>query len=99
MATALDPKKALSVLLAATLVAPQMTSRPVTPAGQVVFGLACGALGMVLRLYVVFPLAFYIAVLVMNTLTPALERITRPRVLGRRGWPIAPPRGRGSLHR
>ena len=74
------------LLLAATLLAPETTSRPVTPVGQMIFGIGCGAGAMLLRLLVVFPLASYIAVLVMNTFTPALERITRPRVLGRRPW-------------
>ncbi len=74
------------LLLAAMLLAPEMTSRPVTPRGQAVFGIGCGVIAMLLRLYVVFPLACYTAVLLMNTATPLLERVTRPRVLGRRPW-------------
>ncbi len=71
------------LLLAAFFLAPEMTSRPVTPRGQLVFGLGCGVLAMLLRLYGPFPLSGYLAVLVMNTFTPVLERLTRPRVLGR----------------
>jgi len=74
------------LLLAAMLLAPEMTSRPVTPRGQAIFGIGCGVVGMLLRLYVVFPLACYTAVLLMNTATPLLDRFTRPRVLGRRPW-------------
>jgi Na+-translocating ferredoxin:NAD+ oxidoreductase subunit D len=74
------------LLLAAILLAPEMTSRPVTPYGQVFFGAGCGGLAMLLRLYVIFPLDAYIAVLVMNTFTPVLELLTRPRVLGRKPW-------------
>lgn len=74
------------LVLAAMFLAPEMTSRPVTRMGQVLFGVGCGSLGMLLQLYAVFPLSFYIAVLVMNTFTPVLERITRPRVFGKRWW-------------
>lgn len=74
------------LMLAAFLLAPEMTSRPVTPAGQLLFGIGCGVIGMVLRLYVLFPLSCYLAVLVMNFFTPVLERLTRPRVLGRPPW-------------
>lgn len=74
------------LLLAAFFLAPEMTSRPVTPAGQVLFGIGCGVTAMVLRLYYLFPLPCYAAVLAMNTLTPLLERLTRPRVLGQRRW-------------
>lgn len=74
------------LLLAALFLAPEMTRRPVTRAGQVLFGAGCGVIGMLLRLYVVFPLACYMAVMAMNTTTPALERITRPLVLGQRPW-------------
>ena len=74
------------LLLAAILLAPEWTSRPVTRGGQVIFGIGCGTLAMLLRLYVIFPLDAYIAVLVMNTFTPLLERLTRPRVLGKPPW-------------
>jgi Na+-translocating ferredoxin:NAD+ oxidoreductase subunit D len=74
------------LLLAAILLAPEMTSRPVTGLGRVLFGIGCGTLAMLLRLYVIFPLDAYVAVLVMNTFTPVLELITRPRVLGKAPW-------------
>ncbi len=74
------------LLLAAIFLASEMTSRPVTPAGQVLFGIGCGALGMLGRLYIGLPMPFYVAVLIMSTFTPLLERFTRPRVMGRRPW-------------
>ncbi len=75
------------LLLAAFFLASEMTTRPVTPRGQILFGLGCGAGGMLLRLYTDVPAPVYLAVLGMNTLTPLLERFTRPRVLGTPpGW-------------
>ncbi len=73
------------LLLAAILLAPEMTSRPVTPVGQILFGAGCGLLAMGLRLYVLFPLDAYIAVLAMNTFTPLLERLTPPAAAGQGG--------------
>jgi Na+-translocating ferredoxin:NAD+ oxidoreductase subunit D len=81
------------MLLAAMFLAGEMTTRPVTTRGQIVFGLACGALAMALRLgmltrlfglTVQTPIPAYIAVLAMNTLTPWIETICRPRVLGQK---------------
>jgi Na+-translocating ferredoxin:NAD+ oxidoreductase RnfD subunit len=71
-------------LLAAFFLAPEMTSPPVTSGGQVLFGLGAGAAAMLLRLYVDTPVPAYIAVLLMNTFTPLIDRIWRPRVLGMR---------------
>jgi len=81
------------ILLAAFFLATEMTTRPVTPNGQVVFGLGCGALAMALQLNlparglglnIQTPIPAYVAVLAMNTLTPWIENIWRPRVLGQK---------------
>jgi electron transport complex protein RnfD len=70
------------LVVSAFFLATEMTSRPVTARAQVVFGAGCGALAMLLQLYVDTPIPAYIAVLAMNTLTPAIEAVFRPRVLG-----------------
>jgi len=72
------------VVLAATFFATEMTSRPVTTGGQVIFGLGCGAGAMLLQLYTGVPIPAYMAVLAMNTLTPVIDAAWRPRVFGRR---------------
>jgi len=74
------------LLLGAFFLASEMTTRPVTPRGQVLFGVGCGALGMLLRLYTALPIPCYIAILAMNWTVPFLERFTRPRVLGAPRW-------------
>ncbi len=72
------------LVLAAFLLAPEMTSRPVTTGGQVVFGLSAGALAMILQMYSPYPIPAYMAVLVMNTFTPLIDALWRPRVLGQK---------------
>ncbi len=73
------------LILAAVFLATEMTSRPVTTGGQVLFGVGVGAIGMVLKLYVQVPIPFFMAVLAMNTLTPTIDSIWRPRSFAR-GW-------------
>jgi electron transport complex protein RnfD len=74
------------VLLAAFFLATEMTSRPVGAGGQTLFGAGAGALAMLLRLYVDLPpsLPAYMAVLAMNTFTPVIDALWRPRVFGRK---------------
>ena len=74
------------VLLAGFFLATEMTSRPVTAGGQAIFGLAGGALAMTLQLYTDLPIPAYLAVLVMNTFTPTIDALWRPRVFGKRRW-------------
>lgn len=73
------------IMLAAWFLATEMTSRPVTPPAQAVFGVLCGVLAILLRMYTSAPTPVYAAVLLANTFTPLLDGI-RPRVLGRRRW-------------
>ncbi|HAU37223.1 MAG TPA: hypothetical protein DCX07_05850 [Phycisphaerales bacterium] len=72
------------LFLAAFFLAPEMTTRPVTTGGQVLFALGCGVLGMLLQLYFETPIPFYLAVLAMNTAVPTIDALWRPRVLGAR---------------
>ncbi len=83
-----DQLRSSELLLAAFFLATEMTSRPVGPGSQVIFGIGCGALAMLLQLYVNTPIPAYMAVLAMNTFTPVIDAIWRPRVLGqpRMAW-------------
>jgi len=72
------------LMLAVLLVGCEMTGRPVTTGGQVLFALGCGTLAMLLQLYMDVPIPCYMAVLAMNTLTPTIDSLWRPRVFGTR---------------
>lgn len=71
-----------SMLLAAFFLATETTTRPTTSGGQVIFGLGCGTIAALLQMYVDTPIPAYLAVLAMNTFTPVIESLWRPRVLG-----------------
>ena len=73
-----------ATLLAAFFFATEMTSSPVTTGGQVIFGVGCGILAMLLQLYYDTAIPAYLAVLAMNTLTPSIDAIWLPRVFGQR---------------
>ncbi|MHC4563445.1 MAG: RnfABCDGE type electron transport complex subunit D [Planctomycetota bacterium] len=77
------------LMLAAFFLATEMTTRPVTAGGQVLFGLGIGTIAILLRLYTNVPVPAYMAVLIMNTFTQTIDRLWRPRPLGRRWWPLS----------
>ena len=75
------------IMLAAWFLATEMTSRPVTAPGQAIFGIICGVLAILIRLYVpTVPIPAYAAVLGANTFTPLLDTAIQPRFLGQRRW-------------
>ncbi len=74
------------LMLAAFFLANDMSTRPIQVSGQIIFGLGAGVLTIVARIYGGWPMApvgAYSALLVMNTLTPLIDRLTRARPRGR----------------
>jgi len=51
-------------------------------AGQIVFGIGCGALTMLIRLKGGYPEGVMFAILIMNCLAPLIDRGFRTRVFG-----------------
>jgi electron transport complex protein RnfD len=76
------------LFLAAFFLATEMTSRPVTAGGQVIFAASAGALAMFLKLYVNTPIPAYMAVLAANTMSQTIDRFWRPRVLGQKHFAL-----------
>ena len=70
------------VLLGALFMATDMVTSPVTPAGRLIFGVGCGVITMVIRLYGVYPEGVTFAILLMNALTPIIDRFTIPKKFG-----------------
>lgn len=67
------------LMLGAWVLAGEMSCRPITGQGQIIFGFAAGVLTMVFRLFTSMAIPCYAAILVMNSLTGVLDRLTRPR--------------------
>ena len=73
------------LMLAAFFLANDMATRPIRLKGQIIFGVGAGVLTIVARLYggwAMAPLGAYSALLVMNTVTPLIDRLTRVKPRG-----------------
>ena len=79
------------LLLGAFFMATDYVTSPTTPWGRVVFGAGCGLLTALIRVYGGFPEGVCYAIILMNCLTPLLDRYLLP---GRFGLKRAPQRGR-----
>ncbi len=70
------------VLLGALFMATDMVTSPVTPWGKLIFGVGCGLITMLIRLFGSYPEGVTFAILTMNALTPLLDKFTIPRKFG-----------------
>ncbi|UCD55053.1 MAG: RnfABCDGE type electron transport complex subunit D [Candidatus Omnitrophota bacterium] len=70
------------LLIGAIFMATDPVTSPVTKTGRWVFGIGCGAVTMVIRLWSGLPEGVMYAILLMNALMPLLNRMTRPRRYG-----------------
>ena len=72
--------------LGAFFMATDMVTTPLTWKGQVIFAVGCGMLTALIRLYGGYAEGVCYSILLMNTATPLIDRITQPRVYGT-VWP------------
>lgn len=70
------------LVLGAFFMATDYSSSPVTPRGRIWFGVGCGILTMLIRMYGGYPEGVSYAILLMNAAVPLIESRTRPRPFG-----------------
>ena len=70
------------VMLGAWFMATDYVTSPMFPMGKLIFGLGCGILTMVIRLWAGYPEGVSFAVLLMNACVPILNTYTRPKKYG-----------------
>ena len=70
------------LVLGAFFMATDMVTTPSSPLGQWIFGFGCGLLTIVIRLVGGYPEGVSYSILIMNILTPLLDRYTKPKVFG-----------------
>jgi len=63
--------------------ATDMVTSPVTPRGQLIFGIGCGLLTIVIRLWGGYPEGVSFAIVIMNATVPILDKYITPRTYGR----------------
>lgn len=72
------------LFLGAFFMATDWVTSPVTRKGRWIFGIGCGVLTMVIRVWGGFPEGVSYSILLMNVFTPAIDRLTRERIFGER---------------
>jgi RnfABCDGE-type electron transport complex D subunit len=79
-----------AAMLGALFIATDYVTSPNTRAGQIIFGVSIGFIAWIIRTFGGYPEGVGFAVLLMNALTPIIDRYVRPRILGRdrRGRPL-----------
>ena len=80
--TALHHLMGGALLFGAFFIATDPVTSPLTPKGKWIFGISIGMLIMLLRLFSGYPEGVMFAVLLMNAVTPLINRWTIPRPFG-----------------
>jgi Na+-translocating ferredoxin:NAD+ oxidoreductase subunit D len=70
------------LILGAFFMATDYVTSPLTRKGHLIFGVGCGALTAVIRLWGGYPEGVSYAILIMNAATPLIDRYTKNRVYG-----------------
>jgi electron transport complex protein RnfD len=70
------------LLIGAIYMATDPVTRPITKTGRWIFGIGCGVITMVIRLWGGLPEGVMYSILLMNAITPLLNRMTPPRRYG-----------------
>lgn len=70
------------VILGAIFMGTDYVTTPTTETGKLLFGIGCGLITVVIRLYASYPEGVSFAILLMNILTPHIDNLTRIKAFG-----------------
>lgn len=73
------------VMLGAIFMATDPTTSPKTLIGKIIFGIGCGLLTVVIRIYGTYPEGVSFAILLMNILTPHIDNLTMRKAKAEKG--------------
>lgn len=77
-----------TLIFAATFMATDYSSGPLTPDGKTIFAIGCGVLTAAIRILFNFPGGVGIAILIMNACVPMIDKHLAPRIYGHRKRPV-----------
>ena len=77
------------VVLGALFMATDYATSPVTPKGQIIYGVGCGVLTVIFRYFGLFPEGVTYAILLMNACAWAIDRYAAPRRFGTKKGEVA----------
>jgi len=72
------------LILGAFFMATDYVTSPLTRKGQIIFGMGCGLITVVIRLWGGYPEGVSYAILMMNAAAPVIDRYTKTRIYGTR---------------
>lgn len=81
-ASALYEILAGGLILGAFFMATDYTTSPMTKKGQLIFGLGCGVLTTIIRLYGGYAEGVSYSILIMSLFVPFIDKFTAPRIFG-----------------
>ena len=70
------------LILGAFFMATDYATTPLTTKGKIIFGVGCGIITFAIRMFASLPEGVSFSILVMNCLTPLIDRFTAPKALG-----------------
>jgi electron transport complex protein RnfD len=70
------------LMLGAFFMATDYSTSPITSKGRLIMGIGCGLITAVIRLYANYPEGVSFAIILMNIITPLIDRFTIPRSFG-----------------
>jgi electron transport complex protein RnfD len=70
------------LFLGAIYMATDMVTTPVTRSGMVLFGVGCGLITFIIRIFGGYPEGVSFSILLMNATTPLIDRLTAPKPFG-----------------
>jgi len=76
------------LMLGAIFMATDYCTSPVTPKGQVIFGIGCGLLTILIRYFGSYPEGVSYAILIMNLMVWMIDKATAPRRFGTEAKPF-----------
>jgi len=70
------------VILGAIFMATDMVTSPMTPVGQIIFGVGIGLITCLIRLFGAYPEGVSFAILIMNAFVPLIDKYVKPKRFG-----------------
>ncbi len=71
------------LLLGAIFMATDYATTPITKKGKLIFGIGCGAVTFIIRMWASYPEGVSFAILLMNIVTPYIDMATRTKPVGK----------------
>ncbi|HIU32886.1 MAG TPA: RnfABCDGE type electron transport complex subunit D [Candidatus Caccousia avistercoris] len=71
------------LMLGAIFMATDYTTSPITTKGKVIYGIGCGVLTMLIRVFASLPEGVSFSIVLMNIMVPLIERVSRPKPFGK----------------